>query len=72
MSNCEIVMWWGIYIIALSVPYGWSTILAPVTITFLLIFITGIPWIEKTMEHNAEYQEYKEKTSMLIPWFTKK
>jgi len=68
----EIVMWWGIYIIALSVPYGWTSIIAPVTITFLIIFITGIPWIEKTMERNSEYQKYKERTSMLIPWFAKK
>jgi len=67
----EILMWWGIFIIALSVPYGWAAIIAPVTISILLIFITGIPWIEKTMEANSEYQEYKEKTSMLIPWFAK-
>jgi steroid 5-alpha reductase family enzyme len=68
----EILMWWGIYMIALSVPYGWSGIIAPVTISVFLIFITGIPWIEKTMEGTAEYQEYKEKTSMLIPWFAQK
>lgn len=68
----EIVMWWGIYAISLSEPYGWTAIITPLTITFLLVFVTGIPWIEKTMENNAEYQEYKQKTSKLIPWFSKK
>lgn len=67
----EIVMWWSIYIIALSAPLGWTSIIAPVAITFLLVFVTGIPLLEKTMEPNVEYQEYKKKTSALIPWFPK-
>jgi steroid 5-alpha reductase family enzyme len=67
----EILMWWGIFLIALNVPYGILAIIAPLTITFLLIFVTGIPWVEKAMDANPEYQEYKEHTSMLIPWFSK-
>jgi steroid 5-alpha reductase family enzyme len=67
----EILMWWGIYLIALSVPYGWSTIIAPLIITLMLLFVTGIPWVEKALEHNPEYEQYKRKTSMLIPWFPK-
>jgi steroid 5-alpha reductase family enzyme len=46
-------------------------IITPVTITTLLLFVTGIPWIEKAMAHNPEYQEYTKKTSIFIPWFTK-
>ena len=67
----EVTMWWGIYIIALSVPYGWAAVIAPATITFLLLFVTGIPWVEKVFENNPEYQEYKRKTSIFIPWFVK-
>ncbi len=68
----EILMWWGIYTIALSVPYAWMTIICPLAITTTLVFFTGIPWNEKAMENNAEYQEYKKHTSMLFPWFAKK
>jgi steroid 5-alpha reductase family enzyme len=68
----EITMWWGIYLIALSVPYGWITIIAPLTITILLIFFTGVPMLERVFKDNPEYQEYKKHTSMLIPWFNKK
>ncbi|HEV2916772.1 MAG TPA: DUF1295 domain-containing protein [Candidatus Babeliales bacterium] len=67
----ETVLWWGIYCFTLSVPYGWMAIITPVTITTLLLFVTGIPWIEKAMAHNPEYQEYTKKTSIFIPWFTK-
>ena len=68
----EVLMWWGIYCIALCVPYGWTAIIAPVTITYLLVCVTGVPWIEKTFENNVEYQEYKRKTSMFVPWLPKK
>ena len=68
----EVVMWWGIFLIALSVPYGWSAIITPATITFLLLFVTGVPLLEDAMRDNAEYQEYKRNTSMFIPWFSKK
>lgn len=64
----EITMWWGIYLILLSVPGGWLTIVTPMTITILLIFFTGVPWVEKVFAENPAYQEYKKHTSMLIPW----
>lgn len=67
----ESVMWWGIYCMSLSVPYAWMTILAPITITFLLVFVTGVPLIENAMANNSEYQQYKKKTSTFIPWFSK-
>jgi steroid 5-alpha reductase family enzyme len=67
----ESVMWWGIYCMSLSVPYAWMTILAPITITVLLVYVTGIPLIENAMANNPEYQEYKQHTSKFIPWFSK-
>jgi steroid 5-alpha reductase family enzyme len=67
----EITMWWGIFCIALSVPYGLIAIVAPVTITILLVFFTGVPMLERVFKDNPEYQEYKKHTSMLIPWFVK-
>jgi len=68
----EVVMWWGIFLVALTLPYGWTAIITPVTITFLLLFVTGVPLLEDAMRDNAEYQEYKKNTSMFIPWFPKK
>jgi steroid 5-alpha reductase family enzyme len=67
----EVMMWWGIFLIALNVPYGIYAIIAPITITFLLLFVTGIPWNEQAMAQNPEYQEYKKHTSIFFPWFPK-
>lgn len=67
----EVLMWWGVYFITLSVPYGWTAIITPTTITMLLLFVTGIPWVEAAMADNPEYQEYKTHTSVFIPWFSK-
>ncbi len=63
----ESMMWHGIFLLALSVPNGWIAIITPATITFFLVFITGVPLLEKAMANNSEYQEYKQKTSCFIP-----
>lgn len=67
----ESLMWWGVSMVALSLPYGVFALAAPIVITFLLVFVTGIPWIEKTIAGNPEYQEYQKTTSIFIPWFVK-
>ena len=67
----ESLMWFGIFFLALSMPYGWTAIITPITITFLLVYVTGIPLIEKAMKNNLEYQAYKRKTSKFIPWWPK-
>lgn len=63
----ESLMWWGIFVIALSVPNGWTAIMAPLTMTFLLVFVTGIPLLERAMKDNPEYAEYMRTTSAFIP-----
>lgn len=67
----EITMWWGIWLIALSVPYGWISVIGPLTITVLITKVSGIPMLEKKYEGDPEYEEYKKKTSRLIPWLKK-
>ena len=68
----EVLIWWGMYLIALNVPYGYSTFISPLTITYLLLFISGIPLAEKPLEEIQEFQDYKKKTSIFIPWFIRK
>lgn len=65
----EVLMWWGIFLIALNISA--FAIIAPLTITFLVRFVTGVPWLENSMKNNAEYQEYKKHTNTFIPWFSK-
>ncbi len=63
----EVVLWWGVYIIALSVPQGWITILGPMTITYLIIEVSGIPLLEEKYIDNPEFQIYKRRTSSFFP-----
>lgn len=66
----EIAQWWGIFIIALSVKWGLLSIIGPLTITFLIIKVSGIPLLEKKMAENRDFKRYKDTTSLLIPWFS--
>lgn len=63
----EVVQWWGIWLVALSVPGGVFTIIGPLTITFLILKVSGIPMLEKKMEEHPDFAEYKRRTSMFIP-----
>jgi steroid 5-alpha reductase family enzyme len=70
----EITMWFGLFIIALYEFKAWNivSIIGPIMITLVLVFVSGLPLAEKRYENNKEYQEYKQKTSAVIPWKTKK
>lgn len=63
----EFTMWWGIWLISLSVVGGAWTILAPLTITVLLRYVSGVPLLEKKYTGNPEWEIYQKKTSVLIP-----
>ena len=67
----ESVMWWGIFVIALSIEGGWTGVVGPLVITFLLTRVSGIPMLEKKYRGNAEFEEYARKTSAFFPWFPK-
>jgi len=63
----ELVQWWAIGLLALQVAWGWIGLVGPLLLTILIVFVSGIPPIEKKRKDNAEYQAYKKRTSVLIP-----
>lgn len=68
----EIAMWWGIGIMVApsTLPVSAIALLSPLIITYLLLYVSGIPMLEKKWDDNLEFQEYKKQTSPLIPWFS--
>ncbi len=63
----EATMWLGIFIIALSTPYGWIAVIAPVLIMYLLLFVSGVPLTEKSFESKPGWDAYKKRTSKFVP-----
>jgi len=69
----EMTLWWGIFIFC--APFlqslAWLTIVGPLFITYILLFVSGIPLLEKRYDKkyadNQSYQRYKKNTSLLIP-----
>jgi steroid 5-alpha reductase family enzyme len=68
----EVAVWWGIYLIALSVPDGWTAVVSPLTITFLLLKVSGVTMLEKKYAGNPDFAAYARRTSVFFPWFPKK
>ncbi|MFC1724835.1 DUF1295 domain-containing protein [candidate division KSB1 bacterium] len=67
----EAVLWWGIFIIVLPATYGWTALISPMLINYLLLKVSGVALLEKKYIDNRDYQVYAERTSMFFPWFPK-
>ena len=68
----EVTQWWGVWLIAASIPNGFITIIGPLVITLLIFKVSGIPLLEKKYAGRPEWEEYKKKTSMFFPLPSKK
>lgn len=68
----EAVMWWGIFLAALSSAAGWAAIVSPLVITGLLLRVSGVTLLEKKYAGNPAYADYVRRTSAFVPWFPKK
>lgn len=64
----EIMMWWGIWLTIASVPYAAFALISPLTITFLIRYVSGVPLAEARLQENPAYRAYQARTSVLIPW----
>jgi steroid 5-alpha reductase family enzyme len=63
----EVTQWWGIWLVALAVPGGWLGVLGPLTISFLILKVSGIPMLERAFAGNPAFEEYKKRTSAFFP-----
>jgi steroid 5-alpha reductase family enzyme len=67
----EAVLWWGYYVIALAAGEGW-TIFSPILMIWLLLRVSGVAMLERTMTLKPDYDDYMQKTSAFLPWFPRK
>lgn len=75
----EILVWSGVYITvfdSLQLQAAAVALISPLFITALLLFISGIPMLERSADkkwgNESAYKEYRHKTSPLIPWLPKR
>jgi steroid 5-alpha reductase family enzyme len=63
-------VWWGLWLVG-GLASGWLpgllTVLAPVAMTYFLVFATGARLLERTMMKRPGYPEYAARTSMFFP-----
>eukprot|EP01135_Chromosphaera_perkinsii_P002941 Nk52_evm52s230 gene=Nk52_evmTU52s230 len=70
----ELCFWWGNFAICSSILSSdeWVAVLGPIFITFLLLFLSGIPLIEKghtkKFGSNPLFAQYRKQTSCIIPF----
>jgi steroid 5-alpha reductase family enzyme len=70
----EMMVWTGLFIFTLPSLQGWNILVAslsPLFIITLLLFVSGIPLLEKSADkkwgNNQSYQTYKQSTPVLLP-----
>jgi steroid 5-alpha reductase family enzyme len=65
----DALLWWGVYLIALSAPGGWITIASPLVMTLLLLRVSGVTLLERGLSASKPgYAEYVARTSAFVPW----
>ncbi|MCD8494691.1 MAG: DUF1295 domain-containing protein [Candidatus Pacebacteria bacterium] len=65
----EIMMWWGIgiYTLTAQLPLSLIALIGPLLITYLLLYVSGIPLLEEKWRDHPEFQAYAQKTPALFP-----
>ena len=68
----DAAQWWAYYLLVLAAG-GWWTLFSPALMTLLLMRVSGVTLLEKTLKDSKPgYKEYVESTSEFIPWFPKR
>lgn len=63
----EAVMWWAVFLMAIRQPGDLWLIVSPLTITFLLLKVSGVPMAEEKRRDNPEYAAYVRRTNAFFP-----
>jgi steroid 5-alpha reductase family enzyme len=65
----DLCVWWGLFLIAAETPIGLFAVLGPALLTWILLRYSGAALLERRMKRSRTgYDEYKARTSRIIPW----
>ena len=63
----DAAVWWGLWLVSIADWVSLTTILSPVLMTYLLMYVTGGKLTEKYMRHRPGFAEYCSRTSFFVP-----
>lgn len=63
----DFCIWWGFFFLALSAG-GWWSIISPLLMSFLLLKVSGVTMLERSIkERRPEYANYVKTTNVFVP-----
>ncbi len=68
----DALLWWGLYLLAAASPTGIWAIGSPLLMTVLLMRVSGVTLLEKSLGQRPEYREYITRTPAFFPWRPKR
>lgn len=64
----DAMIWWGVWIVSASAPGGLWTIASPALMMFLVMRVSGVTMLERTLAERPHYRDYIARTSAFFPW----
>lgn len=63
----DAAVWWGLWLVTIAGWISLVTVLSPVLMTYLLVYVTGGRLTEKYMKHRPGFADYCSRTSFFVP-----
>ncbi len=63
----DAVVWWGVWLVSAEAWPGGLTVLSPVLMTYLLVRVSGVALLERSMSGRPGWAEYAARTSSFVP-----
>jgi len=62
-------MFWGFWVMATAVKGGWATVYSPILMTYLLMKVSGVPMLERSLaKRKPGFEKYMASTNTFFPW----
>lgn len=70
----EWCIWLGYFVFACASPWGWTSLICPAGMLYLLLYVTGVPMAEEQSlrSRGDAYRAYQRRVAVFVPWFRKK
>jgi steroid 5-alpha reductase family enzyme len=70
----EWCVWLGYFVFACASDWGWTSLICPAGMLYLLLYVTGVPMAEaqSLRSRGDAYRTYQRRVSAFVPWWPRK